>query len=59
MTRNPGYLPAAAIGRRVRVVLAGDAPGTPPREWAADGKGGCRWTRTASPLDIDQFEVIG
>lgn len=59
MIRNPGHLPADAIGRRVRVRLIVDKPGTAPREWAADGKSGCRWTRTAGPFDIDQYELIG
>ena len=61
---NPGHLPARAIGKRVRVLLANgrigstdDNPMSPPG-WAADGRGGCRWTITGSPFDIKNFEVI-
>ena len=64
MARNPGRLPPEAIGKRVRVQLAhggigacDDGPMNPPGR-AADGRGGCRWTRTGSPFDIDFYEVI-
>jgi hypothetical protein len=32
-------------------------PMSPPG-WAADGKGGCRWSLTGSPFDIAEYEVI-
>ena len=64
MKRNPGHLPSDAIGKRVRVRLAhggigacDDNPMSPPG-WAADGRTGCRWTRTGQPFDIDFYEVI-
>lgn len=59
------------MGKRVRVVLAKDrAMMTEPKYdsewnpmskpgWAADGKGGCRWSKTGSPFDIALYEVIG
>jgi hypothetical protein len=62
---NPGFLPDEAIGKRVRVRLAhggiGSCDTSPmsPRGWAADGKGGCRWSITGSPFDIKEYEVIG
>lgn len=56
MMRNPGHCPPAAIGKRVRVRLA---DGTVAKsDWAADGRSGCRWTRTGSPFHIDSYEVI-
>lgn len=71
MKPNPGHCPEEARGRRVRVVLEKDRatmeqpkydshwnPMSKPG-WAADGKGGCRWSRTRSPFDIAFFEVIG
>lgn len=64
MRRNPGHLPADAIGKRVKVRLANgqmgkadDNPMSPPG-WAADGRAGCRWSRTDSPFDIAEYEVI-
>lgn len=73
MKPNPGRLPEEAVGKRVRVVLEKDrktmtepvyadalnpmcAPG-----WAADGRGGCRWSRSKrpGPYDIAFYEVIG
>ncbi|HEX8402274.1 MAG TPA: hypothetical protein VF628_11285 [Allosphingosinicella sp.] len=65
MTANPGHLPTDAIGKRVAVQLAGGAeskidngPMVPPG-WAADGKGGCRWTLTGCPFDIARYRVLG
>jgi len=64
MKRNPGYCPEEAKGKRVRVQLANgirpkdnDGPGMQPG-WAADGKGGCRWSRTGSPHDIEFYAVV-
>lgn len=70
MTPNPGHLPEEAKGKRVRVVLVKDMvtmreptyddhwnPMSKPG-WAADGKGGCRWTLTNHPFDIAFYEVI-
>ena len=62
MKSNDGELPPEAIGKRVRVVLACglrpvDDPAMPPG-WAADGRGGCRWSLTGHPSDIARFEVI-
>jgi hypothetical protein len=63
--RNPGHLPAEAQGKRVRVRLAdGSLAGVEPVStvspagWAADGRNGCRWSRTGSPFDIDAYEVL-
>lgn len=65
MTPNPGFCPAEAEGKRVRVVLASgeagrtdDNPMSPPG-WAADGRAGCRWSITGSAFDIARYEVIG
>lgn len=68
---NPGRCPEEAVGKRVRVVLRKDAatmeepkyddrwnPMSPPG-WAADGKNGCKWSKTGHPFDIAFFEVIG
>lgn len=64
MKPNPGYLPTDAIGKRIRARMAhggigacDDNPMSSPG-WAADGKGACRWTRTGSPFDIDEYEVL-
>lgn len=63
MKPNPGYCPAEAKGKRVRVKLVngkvnGDiAPHLPPG-WAADGKYGCRWDNTGFAFDIAEYEVI-
>jgi hypothetical protein len=64
MIRNPGRLPDEAIGKRVRVILAHGGEGAvdpnpmSPPGWAADGKGGCRWSRTGCRFDIEFYEVI-
>lgn len=65
MKPNPGHCPDDAIGKRVIVKLAngliqGKEPvsSTAPRGWAADGRWGCRWTRTGHPYDIAEYEVI-
>ena len=64
MTPNPGHLPQEAIGKRVRVLLRCGRPGAEdinpmsPPGWAADGRGGCRWTLTGHPFDIAEFEVV-
>lgn len=64
MTPNPGYCPAEAHGKRVRITLANGRLGkcdnglTSPPGWAADGRGGCRWSRTGSPYDIAAYEVV-
>ena len=64
MTPNPGFCPPEAEGKRVVVRLAhggigkaDDNPMSPPG-WAADGKGGCRWSLTGHPFDIAEFEVL-
>ena len=63
MTRNPGYCPSEAIGKRIRVLLADGTtnrdidPAAPPG-WPADGKGACRWTILGRPHDIAEYEVI-
>lgn len=65
MIANPGALPPEAQGRRVRVRLRNGALGRTddnpmsPAGWAADGKGGCRWSLTGGPFDIVAYEVIG
>lgn len=53
---NLGELPRFAVGRRVRVRLRNGLQ--PVESWAADGKGGCRWTIEKHPFDIEFFEVI-
>lgn len=57
MKRNPGHLPAAAVGKRVRVQLTGGIS-SPASGWPADGRGGVRWSRTGSPFDFEFYEVI-
>lgn len=64
MRPNPGHLPEEAIGKRVRVRLANgelgrsdNNPMSPPG-WAADGRGGCRWSIEGQPHDIVEFEVL-
>lgn len=54
MKRNPGRLPADAIGKRIDGVLANGRPFT---DWAADGRSGCCWNRTGSGFDIDSYSV--
>ena len=54
-----GHCPPEAIGRRVRVRLVRDERGVAAHDWAADGRGGCRWSLTGSPFDIAEYEVIG
>lgn len=57
MNKSLGKLPKEAQGKRVRVRLANGSlsKGT----WAADGKGGCRWSLTGSPWDIAEYEIEG
>lgn len=64
MKPNPGYCPAEAEGKRVRVWLVhggegsyDDNPMSPPG-WAADGRTGCSWTITGSQFDIAFYQVI-
>lgn len=64
MKSNPGYCPAEAEGKRVRVWLGhgregayDDNPMSPPG-WAADGRTGCNWAITGSPFDIAFYQVI-
>lgn len=61
---NPGICPEEARGKRVEVQLrtgkigkTDGASGT-PHGWAADGKGGCRWTLSGSPFDIVRYRVL-
>lgn len=64
MIPNPGYCPADAEGRRVRVLLANGAIGacddgpTSAPGWAADGRNGCRWSITGHPFDIAEYQVV-
>lgn len=65
MTPNPGHLPPETAGKRVIVALrngsvCGREPVSSggPRGWAADGRGGCRWSLTNHPFDIINYEVI-
>lgn len=64
MKPNPGHLPPEAIGKRVRVLLANGEPGRTdnnpmsPAGWAAEGRGGCRWSIEGNPFDIAEYEVI-
>jgi uncharacterized protein YodC (DUF2158 family) len=57
MMPNPGHLPREAIGKRVRVRLERGPAGV-VKDWPADGKGGCRWTRTGSEFDIAEWELV-
>lgn len=64
-TRNPGYCPVDAEGKRVEVILRNGSHPSPdpiaqavPGGWAASGKGRCRWTLIGSPFDILQYRVI-
>lgn len=64
MTPNPGHCPDDAIGKRVRVRLAhggigavDNSPITAPG-WAAEGRGGCRWSLTGDRFDIAEYEVV-
>jgi hypothetical protein len=65
---NPGYQPKETRGKRVRVELehGGEPiyddhfnPMSPPG-WAADGKGGCNWTKSDPPFafDIKRYLVL-
>lgn len=55
--RNPGHCPPEAEGKRVLVRLAnGSYPG---ESWPADGKGGCRWSLTGAPHDIEAWAIAG
>ncbi len=56
MKRNPGHLPADAVGQRVDGVLAN---GRTFSDWAADGRGGCDWRRRGNAFDIDRYAVRG
>lgn len=63
--RNPGRLPDEAKGKRVVVMLAngsvcGETPVSKETKagWAADGKGGCRWSLTNDPFDIHWYRVL-
>ena len=64
MKPNPGHCPTEAIGKRVVVRLAhggigrADPNPTSPPGWAADGRTGCRWSKSGSPFDIAEYEVI-
>jgi len=74
-TRNSGRgCPPEAVGKRVRVILrdphglglhepsyADENTQAVPSGWAADGRGGCRWTfdRDVSPFDIVGYRVLG
>jgi hypothetical protein len=48
---NHGICPSEAKGKRVYVKLRNGM--TPKEHWAADGRGGCRWTiGERHPFDI-------
>lgn len=60
-----GTIPAKARGKRVVVQLrngsiCGRDPvhSAAPSGWAADGKGGCRWSLKNGPFDIAAFKVL-
>lgn len=55
MKPNPGHCPPEAIGKRVVVRLAN---GQRPGSWPAHGTGACRWTKTGSPFDIADYEIV-
>lgn len=62
---STGEVPRGAKGKRVRVILLGtgeepryDDNPMSPMGWAADGKGGCRWTSTGDPFDITHYKIL-
>ena len=55
MRPNPGHLPDDAAGKRVRVTLRNGS--RPTGDWAADGRGACRWSLPGRPHDIVAYEV--
>lgn len=63
---NTGSMPRGAKGKRVIVILRnGNTCGvepvttvTPPG-WAADGKGGCRWSFLPEHDASSAFDIIG
>lgn len=60
---NPGYCPADADGKRVRVQLTnGKIPKDNghglPDGWKANGPGGCRWKKTGGDFDIAFYKVL-
>jgi hypothetical protein len=64
---NPGKCPKAAEGKRVRVILRHSMEEPPysdantqavPGGWAADGRGGCRWSIINSPWDILFYRIM-
>jgi hypothetical protein len=57
MRANPGHLPVEAIGKRVNVRLRSERAGDPTHNWPADGRFGCRWSLSGSPVDITEYEV--
>jgi len=66
---NPGHLPPECRGKRVAVHLRdgsihGEKPVSPtaPLGWAADGKGGLRWSFTKGPAnraDVMHYRILG
>lgn len=46
--------PPDALGKRITVRLRNGELG---RNWAADGKGGCRWSQLGYDHDIVEYEV--
>jgi hypothetical protein len=66
-TLNTGEMPPEAAGKRVRVILrhsreepqyANETRSDLPPGWAADGKGGCRWTLKRAPFDIVAYRIL-
>lgn len=68
---NPGHIPKGAAGKRVRVILRnphGQGPYEPayadantqavPTGWAADERGGCRWSLTGHAFDIVGYRIL-
>jgi hypothetical protein len=52
---NPGYRPAEAEGRRVRVILNNGQQ----HDWPADGSHGCTWKKRGSyGYDIAEYQVL-
>jgi hypothetical protein len=59
MKPNPGYLPAEAQGKRVRVLLRRDVETKPfSFEAPADGRGACSWAIKRTDFDIARYEVL-
>ncbi|MXP24850.1 hypothetical protein GRI39_02155 [Altererythrobacter indicus] len=65
MNQNPGHLPPECntddgkiIRVHVQLINGYRTKGKEPAGWAANGRGGCRWSLTGNAHDIEFYEVI-